>query len=215
MLPSLVLLTAGAIKLISADPFSGHFTPFHLAPHLLGLDLIVLASMMAYGSDFKGAWVFQLAPVGVFHPFARGVHAFLWIAGALVPNLLLFAPLAWFWGVWHAALFTVFSVSAASVYLAFALRLIESVPFSRQPEVKRGAMALPLMMLVFLVAGIASAIQHFLIFRSPAAVLAAAALLGAAAWALTRWSLTALEANMRFSLGLISGESKLLYTEVD
>jgi hypothetical protein len=213
-LPMLIILAGGAIKSISTDPFLRKFTPLHLAPHVIGLYLFIVCSILAYGSDFKGAWVFQLAPAGVLGRFACGVHAFLWVAAVLGPHVLLFPLLAWFWGPWHSALFVLFSAGVVSLYLGFALRLIESIPFSRQPEVKRGAMTLPLMVLVLLVAGIASGLQHFLLFRSETAVLASAAVLGLASWAVTGRSLSAFEFKMRFTLGLISGESKLIYTEI-
>ncbi|HXH51218.1 MAG TPA: hypothetical protein VNM47_17905 [Terriglobia bacterium] len=47
-----------------------------------------------------------------------------------------------------------------------------------------------------------------------AAVLAATALVAAAAWFLTRSSLDRLAGNMRFTLGLDSGELTFLYKEV-
>jgi hypothetical protein len=211
------MLMGGMLVLQGArtDPFTGKFTALHVFPHLLGGLLFMICSILAYGSDYKGAWIFLLAPTGIFRGFARGVYALLWIEAVIIPHLLLFLPLVWFWGILHAGLFTAYSMAAASTYLALELRSIEGLPFTKQMEPTRGLVMLPLMLLGGLVVAAAVGVQYFVLFRSPTAVLIAAGSLSAAAVFLTRSSLSAFESSIRYHLGLLSVESGTLYKEVD
>ena len=211
--PMLVITGAALVQGLRTDPFTGKFTAVHLAPHLFGFMLFTVCSVLAYGSDYKGAWVFLLAPSGVLGRFARGVYAFLWIAGVIIPNLVLFLILAWFWGLPHAGLFAAYSLAAGSTYLALELRLIEGMPFSKPFDSTRGAGMLPLMFLGGFAIALAVGLQY-LLFRSAAPVLIATTVLASAAYFLTRSSLTALEVSIRYNLGLVSVESGTLYKEV-
>jgi len=197
------------------DPFSGHFTRMHLLPHLLGLWLFFVCSILAYGADYRGAWIFLLAPAQAFGPFARGVHALLWISLVGVPHAIVLPLLVWRWGAPHAALFVAYSGAAASLYLALELRLIEGAPFSKQVDPSRGAMLMPLMILGGLAMAAAVELQYFLVFRSTAIVAAATLVVGVAAYLLTKRSLRAFEESIRFHLGLLSMEAGTLYKEVD
>jgi hypothetical protein len=215
VLPGLLVGLLPAFRHAPPDPFSGKFTFVHLVPHLCGIGFLVVCSILPYGNDHKGAWLFQLAPLGIFRPFARGVYAFLWYAGILIPNAILFLVLVWLWGIWHATLFALFSVAAASTYLSLTLRVIDTIPFTRKLELTRGAILMPLMILTVLAAAIGAALQHFIIFHSEIAVLLTTAALIAISYFLTRSSLTSLEANIRYTLDLFSGESALLYKEIE
>ena len=62
---------------------------------------------------------------------------------------------------------------------------------------------------------VAVGLQYFLVFRSPAVVAAVTVVVGAAAYFLTRWSLEAFAASIRFHLGLLSAESGTFYKEID
>ena len=170
--------------------------------------------MLAYGSDYKGVWIFLLVPNGAFRGFARGVHGLLWFAIVVAPHAILLVVLAWFWGIAQGALFVAYSVAAGSFYLALELRLVEGVPFSKQVETSRGMFMLPLMMAGGFCIAIAVGLQYFLIFRSAAAVAVATVVVGSAAYILTRDALKAFEDSMRYHLGLASEESKGLYQEV-
>jgi hypothetical protein len=214
----LVVFISGAPMLFSGwrtDPFSGRFTVLHLLPHLLGFVLFMICNLLAYGSDFKGAWIFLLAPAAAFGGFARGIWAALFLRGIVVPYGITFFLLAWSWGVPHAGLFVAYSAVLSSTYLALELRLIEGAPFSSQVDATRGAEMLPIMAAGGIAMAIAVGVQFFLVFRSPVIVVAATVLLGAAACILTRWSMQALADSIRWSLGLISAESGTLYKEVD
>ena len=129
--------------------------------------------------------------------FARGVYAKL--------LTLILAP--------HVVLLVFLAVSA--VYPGLEMRLIEGMPFSRQPETSINLFIVPMMMRRGVAIAIAVGLQYFLIFRSPLAVLPATVGLLGCAWFLTRSSLEAFEAAIRFRLRMLSNESKGFYTEVD
>jgi hypothetical protein len=197
------------------SPFSGHFTRLHILPHVFGLMQLSICSYIAYGSDYKGAWIFLLAPMGALDRFARGVFGVLWVGFIAIPHLFILAILTWFWGIQAAALFLAYSVAVASLYLGLELGLIESIPFSRQPEVSPTYLVLPLLVAGALGAGVAVALQHFFIFHSVATALLTTAIVGAGAYFIIRSSLRSLASSMRYDLGLVSGDSSFLYKEVD
>ena len=101
--------------------------------------LFFVCAFLPFGSDYKGCWIFVLAPAQALGPFARGVYALLWLGGIVLPHLLALPLFAWFWGVFHALLFTGYGITAASLFLAFELRLIQGAPFSRQVDSTRNA----------------------------------------------------------------------------
>ncbi len=197
------------------DPFSGRFTVVHLLPHVLGFWLVAICSVLAYGSDYKSAWIFLLAPARAFRGFARGVWAALWLQVIAVPHGVLFLVLAWSWGVPHAGLFIAYSIAVSSTYLALDLRLIEGVPFTSQVDAARNPIQGPIMFMGALAGAAAVALQYFLIFPSPWVVAMVTAVIGTAAYFLTRGSLSAVEAAFRYHLGLLSAESGTLYKEID
>ena len=133
----------------------------------------------------------------------------------VVPHVIMFISLAWPWGVWHVGLFVTYSAAVSSTYLALELRLIEGAPFSSQVDATRGAEMLPKMTVGGMAMAVAVGLQYFLVFRLPAVVLASTVALLAAAYILTRWSMEALAVSIRYSLGLLSGESGTLYKEID
>jgi hypothetical protein len=197
-----------------SDPLLRKFTPIHVMPHALGFLLLFVCTLMRFGNDYKGVWVFVSVPSGALDGFARGVHALLWLDGILIPNLIALPVLAWRWGIGHAALFIVYSIAATSVYLALELRLIENVPFSKQMDTAIQSLTLPLLLGFGLAAGIAVAVQYFLIFRSPVIVAISTVVLGIAAWFGTKASLGTLAVAMRYHLGLISAETGTIYKEI-
>jgi hypothetical protein len=177
--------------------------------------LLTTCLLLPYGNDYKGVWIFLLAPSRAFGPFARGVYALLWIQTVLIPHVIVFPVVAWSWGAWHGALFTAYSAAVVSLYLAMELRLVDGAPFSRQPEASRDSTLLPVMIVAGIVVAVVVGLQYFLLFRSPAGVLIATVVAGAAAWFLTRQSLRAFENSIRYNLGLLSVEWGKLYKEID
>jgi len=214
MLPAVVWVSYMAASGWRTSPFSGTFTVMHVAPHLFGMLFFVICPLLVYGSDYKGSWLFLLAPGGAIEPFARGIYAWLWLRIVVTPHIVLLAAAVWVWGIRDAALFTAYSAAVASLYLGLELRLIDGVPFSKPPKPSGQAILFPIMMGGGIVAAGAVAVQHFLLFRSPAAVLVTAVALSAGAYAATRSSLDAFATAIRFNLGLMSAEAKPLYTEV-
>ncbi len=215
LLPMFVLLLAGLPSALKVSPFSGHFSRMHFAPHIFGFVLFSICPILSYGGDFKGVWVFLIVPSRALGPFARGVHAALWLPVVVLPHLVLLALAAWKWGWLDACLFTGFSAAVVSLYLGLEILLIDAVPFSKQLQRAAGAFLLPLMMVGGLAAGALVALQYFLLFPSRIGVAAAAAVFAGAAYLVTRRTLESLEDTMRFNLGIVSSEATLLYNEVD
>lgn len=217
--PMAVMLAIGFVPLVAkswrTDPFSREFTTAHLLPHLLGLMIFFLCTLLPYGSDYKGAWLFLTAPSRAFRGFAGGIYAALLIPLVILPHILVLAILPWAWGMWHAALFVAYSAAASCVYLAVEIRLIDTVPFCKQPVATSNATMLPLMIAGGICMAIAVGLQYLLVFISPAITLAATASVLVLAYFLTRASLGTLESSMRYSLGLLSMETGTLYKEVD
>ncbi|HXX23272.1 MAG TPA: hypothetical protein VEO19_08985 [Terriglobia bacterium] len=211
--PALVIAGVAMALGLRVPPSSSRFTSMHVLPHAFGFMLFLICNVLAYGNDYKGAWLFQLVPAGAWERFAQGVFAGLWSRFIVIPHLLLLALLTWFWGVGPAALFVAYSLAVASFYLALELRLVEGVPFSKQPQVSQGAMLLPYMLMGGLGAALLVGLQYFILFRSPASALAATAIVAVGAYYLTRSSLRSLSSAMRYNLGLVSGESSFLYKE--
>lgn len=217
-LPMLFMMIAplvGLARAIHVSPFSGKFTAAHFIPHAFGFILFWICTLLVYGTDHKGAWLFLVAPGRVWRPFTRGVYALLWFQLAVMPQALLFVVLAWFWGPGAAALFSVYSLAMSSAWLAVVFRMCNGVPFTKQIQVNRSTVMIPVMMAGALVMGLFVAAQHVFVFRSAANVLIATAVLSVAAVLLTRTAFTAVEAKMRYGLSLLTAESTLLYQEID
>jgi hypothetical protein len=213
--PLLLVMLPLAVTGWRTDPFSGRFTSMHVIPHAFGMLLFFICNFLEFGNDYKGAWLFLLAPAPSFRGFVRGVYAALWIRMVVLPHVVMLLGLVWAWGVWHAALFVAYSMAIASAFLALELRLMEAAPFSRQADASRGAVMLPLMIGGGIGISIVVGLQHFLIFRSPAVVMLVTAGAGIAAYFLTRSSLHAYEVSIRYHLSLLSAESGTLYKEVN
>jgi hypothetical protein len=218
MIPLLFPVLFGFGAIVKAgwppDPFARGFSPIHLLPHIIGVMLFLICTQLPFGSDYKGAWIFSLAPSRAMDGFASGVYGLLWIVWMVIPHLILIPLLAWLWGPVHALLFIAYSLAAASIYLALEIRLVDEVPFSKQVDPARGATLLPLMMLGGLIVAAAVGVQYFLIFHSPAIVPPATAVLAVAGWFLTRMSLSTMTANIRYHLGVASAETGRIYKEV-
>jgi hypothetical protein len=219
LVPLSVCVLIGLVPLVARgfriDPLSRRFTNIHLLPHAYGAFLFLICNFLPYSADYKGAWIFLLAPVGSLGRFSRGVHALLWLEMIVLPHMLLLGLSVWQWGLWHGFLFTAYSLAVASFYLALDLRRIEGAPFSRQVNPAAGATLLPLMMLGGLAIAVVVGIQYWFIFRSAAIVLVTTAVVGAAAYVLTRHSLDVLEVSIRYHLGLLSQEAGKLYEEIN
>lgn len=215
MVPALIAPMVWLIRGARINPFSGEFAPAHGVPHMFGFMLFWMCTLLPYGGDYKGAWIFNLAPSHAFAGAARGVYAWMWIKLVVLPHALLFLFWAWNWGLLDGALFAGYSVAAASVYLGLELRSIEGMPFTQQPQVSRGSMMFPILMMAGLVIGAAIALQYYVLFHSRTTVALTIAVLGAGAYFLTRNSLDTFEGSIRYHLGLMSEESTAVYKEIE
>jgi hypothetical protein len=215
MLPISIMPLFGLIESARTDPFSGTFTTLHVMPHAFGIILFTIASVLVYGSDYKGTWVFLVAPSGAFDGFARGVHGLIWFAVIGVPHAVLAAILFWFWNAVHAAAFLAYSMVFASLYLGLVLRLVDGVPFSKQPVTSRNVYLMGIMLLGGMCMALAVGFQHFLLFRSVAAVVGASVVIGGAAVVATRSSLNAFAITMRYNLGLESADVGPMFREIE
>jgi hypothetical protein len=215
ILPIFVFLGPVVTKGWQISPFQGPFTWIHVVPHVFGVGMFFICSLLHWGTDYKGAWIFHLAPCRAFFQFARGVHGLLWMETLFFPHVILFLMLVWPWGWQQSILFTAYSIAVASVYLGLELRMIDGIPFSRQLETAAGATMFPVMMLGGIVVSAIVGLQHFLLFRSMEAVIAATCVAGAAAFYVTRSSLRSFELTMRHNLAMESVASGSLYKEVN
>ena len=187
----MALLIAGR----DASPFGADFAFAHFLPHLFGLTVILVCAFLAYGNDHKGTWCFATAPDSASGPFARGVHAALWLLLIAAPHAGWLLVLAWSWGVRDAALFTAFSIAGASLYLGVGLRLIDGVPFGKQTPPTRSSALMGVMILFLVGAGIAVGFQYVL-FRSVAAVAVVTLAAGLGAYLVTRLALADFASRM-------------------
>ena len=183
-----------------ASPFGPDFAFAHFLPHLFGITTIFVCSFLAYGNDHKGIWCFTAAPDSASRPFARGIHAWLWLLLVAVPHAGWLLVLAWSWGVRDAVLFVAFSTAVALLYLGAGLKLIDGVPFGKPTPPTRSAMLFGVMILYLV--GLAGAIGiQVVIFRSVAAVIAATLVAGLGACLLTRLTLADFAVRILASLG--------------
>ena len=86
-----------------ASPFGPAFAPAHFLPscsaclggYLLGMLILTVCLFLAYGNDYRGVWSFGVVPDAAFRPFARGIHAALWLVPVALPNVFWLMVLAW------------------------------------------------------------------------------------------------------------------------
>jgi hypothetical protein len=212
--PSLVIFGGMIARGWRVSPFSGRFSPLQFLPHAIGFVLLGVCPALTYGSDYKGVWVFLLIPIRAFRRFGAGLFYALWLMLVVLPHLVLFPLLSYAWGVFDASLFSGFSLAIVSLYLSLEMRLIDGVPFGKQLEANRSALMFPVLIAYVVGAALAVAVQHYLIFRSSAAVAAVTLAAGTAAFFAARSSLESLEIAMIHHLGTMSSESTLLYHEI-
>jgi hypothetical protein len=213
--PMLFFMVVGVLSTGLPSPFGTGFSSAHFAPHVLGFFLFMVCMTLPYGTDYKGVWLFLLVSDSALDRFSRGIHASLWLAFIIVPNVLLLGLFIWRWGVTDAIAFTLFSVAVTSVYLACGLRSIEGVPFGRQISSKQiqGNQGGARLLFFMIAAAIAVGIQYVL-FRSVAAVWISTLVIGGAAAIITRKSLSVFHGTMVYHLGVASQTATMIYKEV-
>ncbi len=194
-----VMLTVLLVTGRDPSPFGPDFAFAHFLPHLLGMLALVVCLFLAYGNDYKGAWSLAVVPDDRFRPFARGIHAALWVLVVLLPNVFWLLVLAWSWGVVDAAVFIAYSTAVASFYLGLGLRLIGGVPFGRPMDPIRNALTMGAMVVLFMAVAVVVGIQYVL-FRWVAAVVGMTIAVAVGAGLLTSITLDDFATRMRESL---------------
>lgn len=198
-----------------ANPFEGEFSATHMFPHLLGVFTLMCCYGLTTGAEPKAAWLFLTIPEERFNGFASGVRAALGWLLAVLPNLLITPLLIWQWGGRDALIFVAFSLAICGVYQAVGLRLIEGIPFARQPEPGQNALQLPVVVACGLVVGLVVAIQHYLLFPSRLVTTAAALSIAIAAVPLSTRSVRAFAETMRFHRATLAAETSSMFREVN
>ena len=125
MAPLLIIISVALLVLgRDVSPFTGDFSPVHFLPHLSGITMALVCNFLEFGVDYKGVWIFQIAPDGSFSAFARGVHAALLVVFVLIPHLIWIPISIWSWGPAVTAAFIAYSAAVSALYLSLTLRLI-------------------------------------------------------------------------------------------
>ena len=182
------------------SPFDAGFAAAYFLPHLFGMTVVFTCRLLPYGNDYKGIWSFGVVPDSSFRPFARGIHASLWLMLIVLPNIFWLLVLAWSWGVTDAVFFIAHSTAVASLYLGLGLRLVNGVPFGKQTPSAAGSPTTGLWLLLYpVVLAVAIGIQY-LLFRSVAAVVVSTLVVGVGTYFLTRAELVRFASRMRSSL---------------
>src|SRR5262249_32810035 len=162
--------------------------------------LLFVCSQLPYGSDHLGNWLFTTVPSTVFKEFARGVHSALWITFVLTPHVI-FLPLSvWLWRPADGFLFILYSLVAASLYLAVLIRFVNGVPFCRQVTTRNAAVQ-SLGLVLILIAAFAAILQWRVLFQSHFLVSIFTPAAAIVAVLLTKMSLGTLDVAMRHSIG--------------
>src|SRR6185437_3419317 len=111
-------------------------------------------------------------------------------------------------------LFVAFSVAVASIYLSLEMRLVESIPFTRQALATGNATLMGTMIAGGVAMGAAVGLQYFLIFRSELLVCVVTTGLCAVAFVSTRLCAAHVADNIAFDLATASGEASAFYREI-
>ena len=206
ILPAMVLVVVlPAVKgeRVVSSPFIPGFGFTHFLPHVLGFVIIMVGWALSYGENHKGAWWFLVAPTTSILPFARGIHARLFLVLVIAPNLVLLIACSWLWSVREAALFAAFSAAIASLYLAAGLHLVTGIPFGKLRDPSRRMGNLAGMILFFSVAGIAVGVQY-LLFLSEVAVVVAVFVGVGSAYSVTRRAIDSLRSSIHAHIDRIA-----------
>lgn len=113
------------------SPVSGSQLAVQVLPHLLGLAALALCMNISYTAFSKSSWIYLTAPIESGCAFAKGVFWALWIPAAGLPHLALLIFLMRFLSWEEAAFVSGFNLIVASLYLAFEIRFISELPFSK------------------------------------------------------------------------------------
>lgn len=172
------------------------FSTAHAIPHAAGLVLMSTCQFLAFSDHYRARWIFLTVPASGLRGLVRGSLAALWLCGAVAPALVILTFGSIAWGVVDAALFAMYGLSVASLYLGVAAWMQAGLPFTRPPNPARATSAAGVTLLFVLVAVLFAVVQAYVIFPRAAVVLACTAAFTAAAWLAARASFRVLEARV-------------------
>jgi ABC-2 type transport system permease protein len=190
------------------------FSPAHLFPHFLGMVLVFVCFMLSFTAEPKGASVFVTLPMKNLSPFAKGIYMSLWTYIVALPHLFLLGPCMWFWGLPHGALYILYSSLLVSFYLALAFLFFDGFPFVN-PMKPASAMEMQIPMLASMLLIAIIGVIQYLVFRIPALVLGAAALLAILNLIAIPITLRNIERKARNSLQILGFGPQSLFKEVE
>ncbi len=199
---------------IGASPFSGRPGMAYLLPHLAAFAGFTICSMLPFSDQHRAAWIYLTAPLDGIRSFVNGIFWALWIplgAGSVV-----LAPIfASRWGVLDALLFVAYCVALGSFYLSLCLLLVDGLPFANPLRQTGSFLGAPL-----IIASLAAVLgmlvlQWYVIFQYRLATIASVLVFVAAAYAISRVSLTHLQTNVLYNLHAIAGGRGVMFKEVE
>lgn len=185
------------------SPFTSGFNTIHLFPHLLGLATLMSCRFLAFGSDHKSAWLFTTIPRQFVGSFAQGSTIFLFSFVVILPHLIGFLALLWFWPFIDLALFIAFSALVSSFYLLLGLEYIEGIPFGRQYDPEKTILSFFFLVIWGLIMAATIGIQ-LLLFLSHYAVMVTVLILPVIAINLAKYSVSRFAVDIKVHLDELS-----------
>jgi hypothetical protein len=210
----LLFLIFAVVQGIRVSPYtSGAISPLHALPHVLGVLMAIVCSLIPYTAEPQGSSLFVTLPLGPLRPFVRGIYLSLWMPVGIL-HLCLLGPCIWFWGVAAGLLFIGFSMALASAYLCLTVFFIDGFPFANafKPSVGK---ELSMVFLIMLIPILPLLIIQWLIFHNAFLVLAAAIALAFLAYMVAHFSLGRLEKRVNTNLKLLGFGPQQLFKELE
>lgn len=186
------------------------FTMAHVLPHIIGTAVMTAGDYLPFSDHYKARWIFLTVPASGLRGVVRGTLATLWLTGAVVPSLLLFAATSVAWGVAEAGFFAAYGLAVLSFYVGAFAWSQSGLPFTRPPDPARAAGNMSIMFGALVVMLILGGIQAIWVFPHPTRVVVATLVLGTAAWFAGRFSIRVLESRVPEALqGFVQGPARL------
>lgn len=97
-----------------------------------------LLSILRFSEDWKAAWIFTTVPVESYDGFFRGAKLAI-IAYFIAPYFIILTGIyVFFWSPFAAVVYILPSLMGALCYLSFCWASMVTLPFSQEPQQKKG-----------------------------------------------------------------------------
>lgn len=169
------------------------FTMAHVLPHIVGAALLTAADFLPFSDHYKARWIFLTVPASGLRGCVRGSVAVIWVVGAVMPSLVLFAATSIVWPVGHAGVFAGYCLAVWSFYIGAFAWIQSGLPFTRPPDPARAAGNVSTMFGFLILALILGGIQAVWVFPHPVRIAVAATLLAITGLFAARLSIRVLE----------------------